>query len=342
MKKRWLLLFLVPIVSVLVIRLTQKPEPNDDFGLTDYNSYSLYSYYVTPVYNCEGDADLISVAAVHPGTSDGVYEHIMEHPEDEHAANGLTLGFGIHVADDHVFALTSEQYTKASLTKTDITYKCGGVERLDENGVWAPVGDLFSIKKPSVPFMRVYPGDSTMWVKFPIHEPGIYRISIPFREYTARGMEFSTGEKLHSVSFTLTVPDSTYKKYDLVSVDLGVPHYHEVSIAAVCRSNDGTIPYQDLSSIILEEYRLGKWERQSTNAVKNYYDYRVDKAWMVPAAYSVEQPFSDEKTSNLFVGTARVVIGHRNARYRITMEFCENSDGSGRRSVLRFDFYIPS
>lgn len=327
-------------------------EPNLHFGMVE----EVYTPdVVLPVSDLSGDTDVFSVDEYRPYESDSVYEDYERFTSPSDTADALTLHFGITNHLGRRLALTSRRYEQGMLIpdeKSDGKPSVGIVEKRGENGEWTTAAPL----KPEIgehvienPSIRIVPADAaSATLAFPLHEPGEYRFTYYLRKFSYDGLSYSTGEELYTVSHTYTVPEPTDSKFDLILPDFYLPFggsqsgtRQDVRLAVLIRSNDGTIPYQDLSATRLEHFSGGEWtevrDDRRTPVVTRQYDTEAENPDISSAKYVTVHPFTGEEVENLFCGTAEFYIPDTRLRYRLTIEFVENADGSGERYPLQLD-----
>lgn len=346
MKKSTLALLLLAAL-ILPSCSKQTSDENADFGLV-----GVYSPADTvEITDCTGDTDALLATEILPNASDGVYSDYMKSEYvTQNPANGLML----HV---RLAAVGSMNILLSSSVRDDTPFPdepFGYIERLGEDGGWTKLSPIeydysnaltylsSSISEQTA--LRIAPGLAVeVGIRFPLHEPGTYRITYYYRaaEYFGGYMGWTYSEP-RSISHTVTVPEASGKKFDLVSADISANEIaydgsFVLRIGALCRTNDGTLPYQDLLATRLEIYSSGRWAPAPSDgysAVTGLRDEESENPFYSPSAYYTEDPFTGEDVTNVICGTAEVRLADPSARYRLTMEFCENPDGSGERWIL--------
>ena len=322
MKKLIPLLILILIVSLFAACSDDAPEPNADFGMVA-RSYLPSPYDELPIEDCTGDTDVVYIDAWYPNQSDDVYRNYIERwgEKDNPNYDALTLHLRLNIAKGYTVELMS-----VSVDGTETECSADLDPRLREH---------------------IIP------VAFPLHRPGAHSITYNFRN--------ADDGSLYTITHTLTIPEPSGSKFDLLSPDIEVLYHREdiehngatilnygdsyaatLRIAAVCRSNDGTMPYQDLLATRLEKSVDGRWvdappRPGGYSAVTALTDDEAENSFISPAGYYVDDPITGEAVTNVFCGTAGVYLDDAGAMYRLTMEFCENPDGSGERWVLTFN-----
>ncbi len=346
MKKTVLALML--IMAVLLPSCSkQTEEENTDFGLVGVCSPA----DTVEITDCTGDTDALVATEILPNVSDGVYSDYIQSPYvEQDSANGLTLHVRLASVGDDSVLLTSTVGDDVPFPDEPFGY----IERLGEDGGWTKLSPIEYIYSNALTYLSSVVAEPTalrltsglaveVGIRFPLHEPGTYRITYYYRvaEYNGGYMGWTYSEP-RSISHTVTVPEPSGKKFDLISADIGA---HEITddgsvvlrIGALCRTNDGTLPYQDLLATRLEIYSSGRWAPAPSDgysAVTGLRDEESENPFYSPAAYYTEDPFTGEDVTNVICGTAEVRLADPSARYRLTMEFCENPDGSGERWIL--------
>ncbi len=346
MKKSALALLLLAAL-ILPSCSKQTSDENADFGLVGVYSPA----DAVEITDCTGDTDALLATEILPTVSDGVYSDYMKGAYGEqNPADGLTLHVRLAAVGDDTVLLTSSVGDDTPFPDEPFGY----IERLGEDGGWAKLGAIEYIYSNALTYLSSVVSEPTalklssglaveVGIRFPLHEPGTYRITYYYRaaEYDGGYMGWTYSEP-RSISHTVTVPEASGRKFDLISADIGA---HEITddgsfvlyIGALCRSNDGAVPYQDLLATRLEVYSAGRWAPAPSDgysAVTGLRDEESENPFYSPSAYYTEDPFTGEDVTNVICGTAEVTLSDPSARYRLTMEFCENPDGSGERWIL--------
>lgn len=309
-------------------------EPNERFGLVRGDAYSLQ-----PEGEPFGEPESSGAASLGRYFVDSaryVYQYYTKDvklwtPEGglaEDGSDGLTLALTFSVAEGH--ELSPAGFFRS--VSPDL-YASGEIVRLLEDGGSETVcGAEYTDGTPA----GFGAGEHTVRVRFPIFEPGRYRLTLRFGE--------DSGEEC-TASGTVVIPEASERDFDLVSVDLtpysGTDAESEghVRAAAICRSNTGSLPYQDLQNVRLERLSGGTWV-DASSAVKYLVDMTQANPYVSPVAYNVTDPATGRAAEDVFCGIAEFAAAP-DTRYRLTLEFCENADGSGERYVLRFEIYVP-
>lgn len=317
---------------------------NEHYGLVQ-EVYSLRGKI--PITDLEGDTDLFDVRAIVPH----------EHYEQSLEAGEFLLNLLVVIPPGSQFALTDATYENGKLIDGGGEYRSGYVEKLDESGRWNIVSGLHLHTKHG----EDYNGDTfphlvgvegaphTLAASFPIHDPGKYRITYKFRRcdgviHNPR-VPFSTFGEVCTVSHTVTVPEPSEKKFDLVA--LGTTNLSEhpdsngLYLYLLLRSNDGTIPHLKSERVLFEVLKNGEW----VEAARSDSGYDAASAYENGSgdsglAYSFRHPYTGEREDNYFSLRAWLHLEIPGAEYRITFDLRENADGSGERRplTLRLNF----
>ena len=316
MKKLIPLLIFILTLTLFAACSDDAPEPNADFGMVSTRSYLPSPYDAVAIEDCKGDTNFVIIDEWYPNYSDDVYGNYKKWGVDEKEnpnEDALTLHVHASMADLN-FAFTS--------------LLVDGVEVID------------NISSDDI---LVFPDGIMIAIPFPLHASGTHNLV-----YTFHGLlDGST----HTVSHTLTIPEPTESKFDFLSPDITegstriIPLGEDATIfriAALCRTNDGTQPYQDLLATRLEKNVNGHWVDAPAvpggySAVTALSDEDAENPFYSPAGYYVPDPLTGELVTNIFCGTSEIYLDDVNSVYRLTMEFCENPDGSGERWTLTFN-----
>ncbi len=309
-------------------------EPNERFGLVSGDAYPLRSEG-EPFGEPESNGAL-SLGRYFVDSARYVYQYYTKDvklwtPEDglaEDGSDGLTLALTFSVAEGHEFfpavffrSVSPDPYASGEI-----------VRLLADGGSETVCGVEYTDGTPA----GFGAGEHTVHVRFPVSEPGRYRLTLRFGDYS--------GEEC-AASGTVVIPEASERDFDLVSVDLtpysgtDAESAGHIRAAAICRSNVGSLPYQDLQNVRLERLSGETWV-DASSAVKYLVDMTQSNPYVSPVAYRVTDPATWKAADDIFCGIAEFAAAP-DTRYRLTLEFCENADGSGERYVLRFEIYVP-
>ncbi len=309
-------------------------EPNERFGLVSGDAYSLQPEG-EPFGEPTSDGAL-SLGRYFVDSARYVYQYYTRDvklwtPADglaKDGSDGLTLALTFSVEEGH------ELFPAVFFRSVSPDpYASGEIVRLHEDGGSETVCGVEYVGGTPMSFGA---GEHTVRVRFPVSEPGRYRLTLRFGE--------DSGEEC-TASGTVVIPEASERDFDLISVDLtpysGTDAESEghVRAAAICRSNVGSLPYQDLQNVRLERLSGGTWV-DASSAVKYLVDMTQSNPYVSPVAYNVTDPATGKTADDIFCGVAEFAAAP-DTRYRLTLEFCENADGSGERYVLRFEIYVP-
>lgn len=215
---------------------------------------------------------------------------------------------------------------KYVMGKSDDSSLEGRLEKLGADGEWQFYSDINCAMMqvgPTKPQTKV-DGDGNFWeIEFPMSDPGKYKIIGYFREVGQ--------EEIHSINFTVEVPERTNRDYDLCGMWIvSEPAKYDDRIfgyAAVrLRSNYGApLPYLDTESIRVRngDAELFVWEISP----KPYHRRIVDSF-----------PFGTQDIADYYTIGLRDI--DMEEEYILSMQFTENEDGSGERYdlTLRLQF----
>ncbi len=309
-------------------------EPNERFGLVSADAYPL-----APEGESFGEPEsdgAVSLGRYFVDSARYVYQYYTKDvkrwtPESglaEDGSDGLTLALTFSVAEGHEL-LPAGFFHSVSPDP----YASGEIVRLLEDGGSETVCGVEYTDGTPTCFSA---GEHTVRVRFPLAEPGRYRLTLRFGE--DRGAECAA-------SGIVVIPEESERDFDLISVDLtpysgaDAESEEHVRAAAICRSNAGSLPYQDLQNVHLERLSGETWV-DASSAVQYLVDMTQSNPYISPVAYNVTDPATGKPAGDLFCGVAEFAAAP-DTRYRLTLEFCENEDGSGERYVLRFEIYVP-
>lgn len=329
------------------------PIPNADFGLVEAVYRQTSAVEIT---DCTGDTDIMSIDYVLPNYPDGVYKEYVRTDDygwwlsDSNESNALTLHLRATVHVDSRFALTTRHYRAGKLlsdeSALDLENDEGCIEKLVD-GEWVRVGGFILEREiyrdedmEKLEFKTLHYGVNSFVIRFPLHEPGTYRLTYNFRTITG-GVHTrpTTGAEQYTVSHTLTIPEPSGKKFDLIAPDISRTTNGRVRVAALCRSNDDRIPYQNLENTRLEKLVDGEWV-DASGALTLLADSNSDYGYFSPVGYDTTHPFTGEEVGNLFCGVAEFKYESRTTRYRLTLEFAAGQKKSDTRYALQFELDI--
>ena len=293
--------------EVLVLRAR---DPNPDFGMV--RDVYTFTRPETPITDCEGDVDILKAESL-------VWDR-MELNYDE---------AGVRLTASKDIAFTSVPYKGGKAVGAENSYPKSHVDRL-ENGEWVEYDGL-AVSYASLlmfgepPYTGLWPGESLRNLSgIPVSVPGTYRVTLYFRESeTMEYYEYTTGDELYHITFTLTVPEATEKPFDVISAYMGSRPEYIVGMNVVLRKNDGTGICLDRAKTTLEMLKDGKWQdvsdrvfRSEETASGRY----IGDLWTNENKYFCQVRFFEEIEPEY--------------PHRLTLEFCENEDGTGERFFL--------
>ncbi len=295
------------VAEVLVLRAR---DPNPDFGMV--RDVYTFTRPETPITDCEGDVDILRADSV----------------EWDYSGSNAKVYFTI----SKDIAFTSAPYKNGEAVGEENSYPKSHVERL-EDGEWVEYGELgveyahpLLYEKP--PYARMSVGEFQWEYLYgiPVSVPGTYRVTLYFRESeTMEYYEYTTGDELYHITFTLTVPEATEKPFDVISAYMGSRPEYIVGMNVVLRKNDGTDIWLDRARITLEMLKDGEWQDVSDRVQRleetSDYRYATGDLFSEGNTYTFQVPF--------LYGTIEPEYPHR-----LTLEFCENDDGTGERFFL--------
>lgn len=205
------------------------------------------------------------------------------------------------------------------------------MERL-EGGEWVELRNIRPYKLATTggePDYLVLPsGGSHLLLPFPIHEPGTYRLTYKMRESTG---SYSTGDTLYSVSHTVTVPEATDSRFDILSAELDASGVH----IAIRSNTPGAALYLDRARGTIEKKTDGGGYTNITDTdvgssmsllreddVGRYYDTAT-----VPNEFGYD---------DLFMLRQPLTLADA-GEYRLTLFFTQNPDGTGEQYTLHLN-----
>ena len=301
------------VAEALVLRAR---DPNPEFGMV--RDVYTFSRPETQITDCEGDVDILRAESI-------VWDRMQYAMYDE---------AGVRLAASKDIAFTSALYKNGRAVGDEDSYPKSHVERL-EDGEWVEYNDELAVDFTSLlmfgepPYAGMGAGES-VWTLFgiPVSDPGTYRCTLYFRESEAMEYyEYTTGDELYHITFTLTVPEATEKRFDVISTCLLYDPSNVAAMDFVLRSNDGTGICLDRAKATLEMQKDGEWQdvsdlvfRTEETAGSRY----VSDVWTSGNKYFCQVLFEREAHKTM----------ETEYPYRLTLEFCENDDGTGERFFL--------
>ncbi len=310
------ILVFAALATAEILVLRARVDPNPDFGMV--RDVYTFTHPKTLITDCEGDVDILR--------ADSIEWDYMSSTDDEAKVN-FTMSKDI--------AFTSVLYRNGEAVGEEDSYPKKHIERL-EDGEWVEYGELgvqyySTLMFGEPPYARLYVGEA-QWESahiygIPASDPGTYRVTLYFREsVTTEYYEYTTGDELYHITFTLTVPEATEKRFDVISAYIGSRPEYIVGMRIVLRRNDGTGIYLDGTRITLEMLKGGEWQDVSDRVkrLEETADYRYATgttegnkySCLVSILYDAQQMMETEYP------------------YRLKLEFCENEDGTGERFFL--------
>ncbi len=180
----------------------------------------------------------------------------------------------------------------------------------------------------------------TFRIKIPEYEPGAtYRFTYLFREM-AQEYPRESGDELYSISHTVTIPEATEKRFDLVS--LGINEHsprsggiRSFSVEPIIRVNDGDAPYTHYAETTFEKLVNGRWVT-SLGSSDTFWSEMPEVLGKQDFRRLEVYQYRREDLSNYYTldPYLDLYISDASADYRLTLVFCENEDGSGERYTL--------
>ena len=271
-----------------------------------------------PISDCSGDTDFIEATSYYFNTWNG-------EPQ-----------LGVCFSGEHNAAVTVKVFENGTQTSPGVwSDDAVTMERL-EDGEWVDLKNIRPYELATVggvPDYLVLPsGESRLLLPFPIHEPGTYRLTYKMREsISAKGSAYTTGDTLYSISHTVTVPEATDSKFDIVSAD----YIDQAGVYVAIRPNiDGATLYLDraLGTIEKKTDRGGyddltymstsdtKLSLLSLDDANRFYDTSSE-----PRKYGYDDLFMFRQFLTL----------EDAGEYRLTLFFTQNPDGSGEQYTLQ-------
>lgn len=341
---------------------TPAPVPNAAFGgvMSRYRPND-----AVVIGDCIGDTDVVSIDCILPNESDRIYdEYVAKQSGNDGShfspvrrswkttSDGLTLHLLATVHIDEQLVQTSLSSLPGSFTERQKNpYHTGKVEKL-VNGEWLMLrplevkhvySDAIYVEVHDMPIYGI--GSNHIVLPFPIHEPGEYRITYNFRTiaHELNSSSYTLGDEVYTVTQMLTIPEPSGNKFDVVAVDLDHSD-GTAQVAALIRSNDGTIPLQNLRRTRLERQENGEWVDVSDTLVELYeiqnnmihaYSY-TDYS---DVAYEPNHPFSNRTEHDLFCGIA-AFDGAVAGEYRLTLEFADSQMPDAARYALQLELEL--
>ncbi len=353
MKNRALAVALTIIIFAGIAACFLRPVPapnNPDFGNVPE---VCRPYNWVEITDCTGDTDLVRATEYY---IDGI--------------EGVTVRFDSAI--DLLF--TTNHYVNGKLIdRSGKQVNYGEVEKLVD-GEWVFQGDI----KPYFimiggPYMQGSPPVPEIYVPFTNDlgdgqrgvferqvtlydfDPGAtYRMTYYYKPYELEApvdlfdiAEHGTPEELYSISHTVTIPEATGKRFDVVNPGIrehsprsdGIRGF---SIEPVIRVNDGEPPYTHYAETTFEKLVNGKWvksigsddtfwaEKSRVLGKQDLRQLEVFQRW--------REDLSNYRNPD---PTLRLYISDPSADYRLTLVFYEHPDGSGEQDTLtlnlRFD-----
>lgn len=278
------------------------------------------------IVGLEGDTDIMSPACIFPTKCSG---------ED------LCREVSFKVKDGMQLALTSGWYRNVSTVheSSDARDKKGLIEK-KRDGEWEFYSDVVyggstTAVPQKIPF-RVESGEYSLPVCIPWYDPGEYRITYFFREFTENeDGRFSTGEQLFQVSHTVEIPEPDGNDIDIIAASVGtLGTDHSVVLGVTTQLDE--MPWLYCGEADLCEWDGNGWTQNSAVSAHFAFPREYIRQNYIYPMLGVEEP---EKYA-----TVPYVICDgvdREGSYRLTLRFSENEDGSGEQYTLtlyvRFD-----
>ncbi len=265
-----------------------------------------------PISDCSGDTDFVEATSYYFTTWNGAPQ------------------LGVCFSGEHDAAVTEKVFEDGMQTSRVRFDKPVTMERL-EDGEWVNLQSIRPYKLATVGGMPDYvvlqSGGSRILLPFPIHESGTYKLTYKMHESTG---DYSTGDTLYSISHTVTVPEATGSKFDVVSVDYIEPGGVYVAI----RPNmDGATLYLDLAHGTIEK-------KSDSGEYTDITDTDVGSS-MILLPEDDPRRFYDTSSEprqsgydNLFMFRQRLTF-EEGGEYRLTLFLTQNPDGSGEQYTLR-------
>lgn len=267
--------------------------------------------------------------------------------------NWMPLAPALIFTTDRAIELTGVNYGGKHYDETkDLPF--GTVERW-ENGEWVPAGDM------GLNYVTPQPGDlppflstdgptetpRSIGTSLRLYEPARYRVTLNYRTKEGR---YTTGDELYHTVFEFTVPEATEKPYDLIGwfmylseeVDDGASHgYYGGMMTLGIRSNDGTPLYCDNACNTVEMFEDGKWvpvpdTSDGKDAIEHLGNEDPELLEDMNRRYNTGD-WNDTKNTYETEQISLRLPDTRH-RYRVTLTFVENPDGTGKRHELTFAF----
>ena len=267
-----------------------------------------------PISDCSGDTDFIEATSYYFTTWNGAPE------------------LGVCFSGEHDAAVTEKVFEDGMQTSRVRFDNPVTMERL-EDGEWVDLKNIRPDKLATVggvPDYVVLPcGGSRILLPFPIHESGTYRLTYKMRESTG---DYSTGDTLYSISHTVTVPEATDSRFDIVSVD----YIGQGGVYVAIRPNtDGAALYLDRARGTIEKKSDGGEYTDITDT-----DVGLSMN-LLPE--DDEGRYYDTATEPRLCGyddlfMFRQFLTLKDAgEYRLTLFFTRNPDGTGEQYTLRLN-----
>lgn len=287
-----------------------------------------------PIDNLEGDLDVVTITSIRPATMHPTHNSATYRSE----MPALLITFATPSGDD--LHMTSLQYTLDGVVGNASIYNCGTVEKLVD-GEWTLVGRInpntyITHSKDDYPFIR----DGHYYeIAFPLHDPGTYRLTYNFRKI-ARHWLFVTSDELYTLSHTVTVPEPSDRKFDVVSVNFSHSG-NSAGVDLLLRTNDGENPYLYARRTNLEVLKDGRWvsapaNEPFTSAVEAYGQGLVyySQSRREKLVLDFHHPFEGQREANYFRVDANFDVADPSAQYRLTFDFRDTPHGSGEAYPL--------
>ena len=267
------------------------------------------------ISDCSGDTDFIEATSCYFTTLYG-------EPQ-----------LGVCFSGEHDAAVTVKVYEDGTQTSPGVwSDDAVTMERL-EDGEWVDLQSIRPYKLATVggePSYVVLPGGGGhLLLPFPTHESGTYRLTYKMRENTG---SYSTGDTLYSISHTVTIPEATGSRFDIVSVD----YIDQGGVYVAIRPNmDDAALYLDRARGTIEKKSDGGGYTDITDSdigssmsllreddVSRYYETSAEpRRYGYDDLFMLRQPLALEDAGE----------------YRLTLFFAQNPDGSGERYTLRLN-----
>ena len=300
------------VAEVLVLRAR---DPNPEFGMV--RDVYTFTRPETLITDCEGDVDILRAESI-------VWDR-MQFKDDT---------AGVRLTASKEIAFTSVLYKDGEAVGDEESYPKSHVDRL-EDGEWVEYNDELAVEYMSLLMFGEPPyigmgAREMVWDLFgiPVSVPGTYRCTLYFRESeTMEYYHYTTGDELYHITFTLTVPEATEKRFDVISTCLLYDPSNVAAMDFVLRSNDGTGICLDSAKGTLEMLKDGEWQDVS-DCVYRYeetaFNRYIGDLWTSGNKYFCQVLFEREARETM----------ETEYPYRLTLEFCENDDGTGERFFL--------